>query len=128
MCDRVRYRLPFSPSTAHAARARLSWFLSERRVDQVVIDDALVVVSELVSNAVRHGRPDPDGTVGVEWYLCDGLHLFVHDGGRNGTSLRPRPVDVDALGGRGLTIIEALAAEWAVEAGPGTTVHACIPL
>ncbi|GIE36375.1 hypothetical protein Ait01nite_094200 [Actinoplanes italicus] len=72
------------------------------------LDAAAVVVSELVTNAVRHGGG------------CVSLQLEAH-GGRvivsvaDGSSVVPRRRDPDGVGGRGMALIEALSAGWTVE-------------
>ncbi|MFI7316524.1 ATP-binding protein [Streptomyces venezuelae] len=59
--ERVEYALPQEPASAGRARRLASAFLagSRRRkteVDAERMDDAALIVSELVSNALRHGR------------------------------------------------------------------------
>ncbi|GAA0460705.1 hypothetical protein Aca07nite_27100 [Actinoplanes capillaceus] len=72
------------------------------------LDACAVVVSELVSNAVRHGGG------------CVELSIEAH-GGRvtvavaDGSSVVPRRRDPDGVGGRGIALIEALSAGWTVE-------------
>ncbi|MEV0902049.1 ATP-binding protein [Actinoplanes sp. NPDC049802] len=72
------------------------------------VDACAVVVSELVTNAVRHGGG-----------LIE-LSLEAH-GGRvtvsvaDGSSVVPRRRDPDGIGGRGIALIEALSAGWHVE-------------
>ena len=79
-----------------------------------LLDDALAVVSELVGNAVRHARPLPGGVVRVAWAVRpDALELRVTDGG---SAQHPRvcAVGAEAISGRGLAIVAALAARWGV--------------
>ena len=81
-------------------------------------DDARLVVSELVGNAVRHARPLADGTMHVAWAGDDrALDIAVTDGGALTT---PEKVDagVSDLAGRGLAIVESLASRWWVESHP----------
>ncbi|MEU6825988.1 ATP-binding protein [Streptomyces atriruber] len=59
--ERVEYALPKEPASAGRARKLASGFLagSRRRkteVDAERVDDAALIVSELVSNALRHGE------------------------------------------------------------------------
>ena len=72
--------------------------------------DAALVVSELFGNAVRHG-PDA-GNVLVAYLLWrDGARIVVCD--RGGPTLpRLRDRDSCAEGGRGLQVVDALAACW----------------
>ena len=49
--------VPHGPASVSAARRRLRKDLSEHQVPDVVIDDAVLILSELLSNACRHARP-----------------------------------------------------------------------
>ena len=72
--------------------------------------DAALVVTELFSNAVRHGPAG--GRVLVGYYLWQqGARLVVCDAGGSGT---PRLVEGGQLaeGGRGLHVVDSLAARW----------------
>jgi anti-sigma regulatory factor (Ser/Thr protein kinase) len=89
------------------------------------IEDARIIISELVANAVRHARPLTDGSVLVAWTLeGDGIQVSVTDGG---ATTRPRNVHAapTALAGRGMAIVEALANQWWTEDTQSrSTVHA----
>ncbi|MFI6450371.1 ATP-binding protein [Streptosporangium amethystogenes] len=79
-------------------------------------DDALLLVSELVTNAVCHsdsGRV-PGGRVTVAVARHHGtLHCDVIDAGSAGHVPRLRTeADVDSGGGRGLLLVQALATAW----------------
>lgn len=120
-------RVPFVPSAARTARRRLSSFLNEAQLAQPVVDDALVVLSELVTNAVRHATPQEDGELGVYWALELGdLVIAVEDGGS--TQLPElRSPDVFAEEGRGLSIVSVLTRSWWVERrGHGLRVSALL--
>ena len=120
--------VPFSRGAARTARAELARALRASSVRQSVIDDALVVLSELVTNAVRHAKPGPDGEVGVEYALePQRLWLRVSDGGRREPT--PRTHVHESVGGRGLSIVAALADSWDFERHEnGTTVTAVFDL
>ncbi|MFF4650345.1 ATP-binding protein [Streptomyces sp. NPDC001380] len=49
--------LPHGPASVGAARRRLRRELCDRRVPETVVDDAVLILSELLSNACRHARP-----------------------------------------------------------------------
>ena len=120
--------LPFAPASVSVARRRLGhWLEGVDGCGTSSRDACALVVSELVGNAVRHGRPLRGGTVEVAWRQTDdGLEIAVTDGGSSG---RPRKVDADlsALSGRGIAIVDALAGRWWVERGRGrTTVRALV--
>lgn len=119
-----RLPVPFSRGAAKAARAELGRALTAGQLPQGIVDDAVVVVSELVTNAVRHASPGPDGQVGVEWALdARRLWLRVSDGGRRHGDSSSQ--GVDPVGGRGLSIVAALSDAWDFERHEaGTTVTA----
>ena len=85
-----------------------------------VIDDAVLILSELLSNACKHGRPlgdalAGDGDVRAAWRVdpAGRLTVEVTDGG-GPTRPAPATPSVTAHGGRGLNIITALADDWGV--------------
>jgi serine/threonine-protein kinase RsbW len=81
-------------------------------VADVVLGDARLLVSELVTNSVRHAGLPADGVVHVGAELTGGmLRLEVDDAGTAGT-VAPRVPSRD--GGFGLHLVEALAHRWGV--------------
>ena len=125
----VTLRVPFAASSVSVARQRLKTWLVDSGVRREVVDDARVVISELVGNSVRHAQPLADGDIVVSWGVTDrGLQISVTDGG-SGT--RPRKVNASssALAGRGMAIVETLADSWWADRTRTTsTVHAILPL
>ena len=101
--------------------------LEQRDVSAAVIDEAEIVASELVSNAIRHARPLADGLLRVHWKVKSGVvEVEVTDGGAE-TTPRPAPRTVWASSGRGLRIVRSLAHEWGVtEDRNGSTVWASL--
>jgi anti-sigma regulatory factor (Ser/Thr protein kinase) len=91
-------------------------------------DDAMLVLSELVSNAVKHAAPLPSGEIRVRWEVRDELlHIEITDGGA-GTRPHASVVALSALGGRGLDIVRTVSAQWGVtEREDGVTVWAEVP-
>ncbi|MFE1029382.1 ATP-binding protein [Streptomyces sp. NPDC058818] len=79
-------------------------------------DDAVLVITELVSNAVRHAVPSaaadaPEVRLGLalDW---DHLTLTVSDPGDNAPVFAPSGISALQEHGRGLCIVDALAEEW----------------
>jgi two-component sensor histidine kinase len=72
---------------------------------------ANLMVSELVSNACRHGRGRIELTVRSD---ADGVHAAVHDEG-DGTIASPQTQP--ARGGWGLMFVERLSDGWGVDPG-----------
>ena len=95
------------------------WAVDERT------EDAVVVVNELVTNAVLHARTSCRVLVGLD---DRGLHLAVRDGAPAHTA-RPGPVDLRAERGRGLHLVVLLSSAWGVtEHRDGKTVWAVLGL
>jgi anti-sigma regulatory factor (Ser/Thr protein kinase) len=122
MGDRARAELHMLPAPDAPGHAR-RW-LREACADSVLpdelIEDALVVVDELVTNAVVHaGTPI---AVTVE-YSANGCRCSVTD--RCADGQLPRLVERADGTGRGLRLVSALSSHWGVERSrTGTTVWA----
>ncbi|MEU1039642.1 ATP-binding protein [Streptomyces sp. NPDC005551] len=112
--------VPHGPAGVGEARHRMRDQLRSGGVADSVIDDAVLILSELLSNACRHGRPlgdalAGDGDVRAAWRVDSAGRLTVEvtDGG-GPTRPVPATPSVTARGGRGLNIITALAKDWGV--------------
>lgn len=116
-------RVPWKQSSGREARRALVSSLHELDVDQTVVDEAEIVISELVANAVRHAKPLADGTIRLGWTVRAGVvEVEVTDGG-GPTIPRPAPRALLAAQGRGLRIVRGYAHEWGVhEDRAGRTV------
>jgi anti-sigma regulatory factor (Ser/Thr protein kinase) len=120
--------VPHGPASVSVARRRLRGDLGDRSIPDAVIDDAVLILSELLSNSCRHARPlapadgqEPEsGTVLVSWEMHpDGLLVLeVTDGGAPTRPLPGSP-SLTAHGGRGLSIVGKLAKDWGVRHAPG---------
>ena len=110
---RYELALPADPTAPGRARALL----------HEAAHDTAMVVTELVANAVDHAHTPSTLTLGFDGR---GVSVAVRDG--NATQgPRPRPVDPTAPRGRGLQMVEALAASWGVTVHPdGKTVWAVL--
>jgi anti-sigma regulatory factor (Ser/Thr protein kinase) len=51
--------VPHGPASVAVARRRLRRDLGEREIPDAVIDDAVLIISELLSNSCRYARPLP---------------------------------------------------------------------
>ncbi|MFD3914538.1 ATP-binding protein [Streptomyces sp. NPDC058603] len=112
--------VPHGPAGVGEARHRMREQLRRSGMSDSVVDDAVLILSELLSNACRHGRPlgrteIGDGDVRAAWRVdkAGRLTVEVTDGG-GPTRPIPATPSVTARGGRGLNIITALAQEWGV--------------
>src|SRR6185436_2511586 len=84
------------------------------------LDDAQLLVSQLVANSMRHARLGPKDTIRVIAEVGHGrLRVDVVDGGPGGTpvpahAIRQRPA---AESGWGLYLVEILSSRWGYGAG-----------
>lgn len=101
--------LDLPPSTDSVPAARR--FVRARLLDvNVDVDVATLLVSEVVTNAILHARTGVTLTVDQHGATA---HIAVHDG----SPLHPRPHEFSATSatGRGLRLLDQLAARWGVE-------------
>lgn len=120
--------LPYAPSSVATARWRLACDLRDAGMLAAAIGDAALVLSELLSNAIRHARPLPGATVQVAWALSGGsVTVSVSDGGAPTRPHAGHP-SPSSLGGRGLAIVDHLCSTWGVRSSAdGVTVWATLP-
>ena len=114
----ARTSFPAELTSAGAARRFVGSTLREWSCDTVA-DNALLLVSELVTNAVLHARSRLELVVRL---AGDRLRVEVHDE----SQLHPtrKQYSVHAGTGRGLMLVEQLAVQWGVDpiAGNGKRV------
>jgi anti-sigma regulatory factor (Ser/Thr protein kinase) len=119
--------LPYTPSSVAVARRRLTTDLAAAGIYENAVGDAALVVTELLSNAIRHAAPLPGAQVRVAWTIDhDALRVAVSDAGDGPLPHVTEPAP-SAPGGRGLSIVETLASRWGVRRDDGeTTVWAVL--
>jgi anti-sigma regulatory factor (Ser/Thr protein kinase) len=104
--------LPRQATAGRRARELLAAHLAAE-LDQAELDTAKLLVTELVNNAVLHGR----GMIALRVQVdADRLRIDVIDGG-SGFEREGRDGKSDDFGGRGLHIVEAAASRWGVHEG-----------
>ncbi|MGW6454880.1 ATP-binding protein [Streptomyces sp. NPDC055078] len=106
-----------TPESVAAARAYTDEFVTFHvpDIDSDRLDDVQLVVSELVTNAVRYGTEPGDSLLLVLDAGAGKVRIEVHDPVRRVP--RAKPESVERQRGRGLVIVEALA-EWGTEDRP----------
>ena len=110
-------RVPDSPAEARRALADVSDDLSPRR-----LEDARLLVSELVTNAIRHaGLGDDDHITVVLETDAGALRIEVRDRGPGFDLVEPTP-DPARPSGWGLYLVRALSDRWGVERNDETLV------
>jgi anti-anti-sigma factor len=136
----LRAELPLGPSLTAPAAARdfiraTCWQWRLHAVDdptdplarlwvEELVDRAVLVASELVTNAVVHTR----GPLRLRLELVAGrLHLAVADHAPRLLGLAADPGDPDAEAGRGLVVVDQLTSAWGVQHPPeGGKVIWCV--
>ena len=121
--------LPFAASSVGAARRRLVSDLIAADIYDSAVCDVALVISELLSNALRHAAPLPGSKIRVAWRIdADSVQVSVSDGGAQTVPELGEPTQA-ATGGRGLRIVEKLSRRWGTSTGDeGTTVWAEVPV
>lgn len=99
------------PSSVAAARAWTSQQLALLGTGPATIDLMELLISEVVTNAVRHGG---GSDVTLKLVLGTSIEASVHDDGHGAP--RPRPAGVWDDGGRGLHLVAELADAWGIRA------------
>lgn len=116
---------PPAPRSVGGARRFLAEHLSAWGLPHLT-DQAELIVSELVTNAVNHAHP-PQGHLILTRFerLACGVRIEVHDSSHSKPERREAAGDAES--GRGLLLVEALTGgQWGVgdRNGPGKTVWA----
>ena len=104
--------LPAAEPAAGLARQATRAAVAAWQLDELA-DAAVLLVSELVTNAVQHAAPEESGTVLRLEYGGSWLRIEVHDA----SPQVPEPRIPDWLdeSGFGLMLVDALAAKWGVQ-------------
>jgi anti-sigma regulatory factor (Ser/Thr protein kinase) len=99
------------PAAVAEARALLDRTLAEAGIEGARRFEALLVTSELVTNAISHGSR-PDDRIGIEFKVIGvRLSIRIRDCARGRTMPVALTPDQQRPAGRGLGIVERLA-EW----------------
>ena len=112
-CGRIRAELSLEPAATSARQARR--FVSETLTlwgDEPLVDCAALLVSELVTNAVIHAR-SAVGLVVSHAGARTTVRVEVRDA--SARPVRLSSFDNDSVSGRGVALVDALAARWGVE-------------
>lgn len=114
-------RFPVDVVSARAARHFVSTAIGDDGRGDA--DVAVLLASELASNAISHARSSFSVRV-----RCDPATIRVEVGDDDPTLPVPARVAADALSGRGLAMVEAMADRWGAEpTGAGKVVWFEVP-
>jgi two-component sensor histidine kinase len=116
--ETLAFELAPGPMAAPVARRQL--LAGNGAVPSSVRDDVLLLVTELVTNAVRHSSAGPDGLVRVELRRgTDTVRVAVSDEG--GGFRAEAPLERNEAAGWGLALVDRIADRWAVAPTPSGT-------
>ncbi len=107
--------VPHERGGVRVARHAFADELASNGIEEPVREDAVLVLSELVTNAIKHAAPLPSGEIRVRWSIEDDcLHMEITDGG---AVTRPHAgvANIASLGGRGLDIVRSVSDQWGVK-------------
>ncbi|WP_433571947.1 ATP-binding protein [Streptomyces sp. CA-251247] len=118
-------RMTLYPEPESVSRAR-RWF--RKFLDPYglacSLDDCVLMVSELVTNAILYGEAEDAWRVRVEWWrVGEALRVDVHNPGFP-AHVRMRQPAADEAHGRGLCLVDELSDSWSAGPSPlgGTVV------
>jgi len=104
----------FNRGPTAAAAARNTLLALEQRLDAQVLEDIRLLVSELVTNAVRHAGAPGAGEVGLDVTIrSDAVRVEVADPG-GGFEPTPRDDEMGRPGGWGLYLVDRIADRWGI--------------
>ena len=108
--------LPRELDSAAAARHGVDQLAD--RLGEEQLGDVRLLVSELVTNSLRHAELAPDESIVLNVALDDAvIRVEVSDPGK-GFELDGHPGDPDTVEGWGLYLVETLSDRWGVERTP----------
>jgi serine/threonine-protein kinase RsbW len=117
---RLERELAVSPEAAAEARHALDGFAAE--LSEHRLRDVRLLVSELVTNAVRHANLSDEDVIGLVVELAgEALRVEVHDPGGGFVPSAPSP-DPVRPSGWGLYLVAELADRWGVDSEERTLV------
>ncbi|GAX58379.1 ATPase [Streptomyces olivochromogenes] len=123
----LTFELAAHGASVGEARRRVRAHLGRQGCGDDICETAVLLVSELVTNAVRHTRtPLVKCSVRLE---AGKVLVAVEDQGEGGTPIALFQAAADDVHGRGLHLVAALSREWGVrerDGGPGCVVWALV--
>ena len=108
------------PTAPAIARRKLKDLLLD--LPTAVVEDVLLLTTEMVTNSVRHADVNANDRIHVAVEMASSrVRVAVTDPGA-GEAFEPRRPDVHATGGRGLLLIAEMSDRWGIDRSSATTV------
>lgn len=119
-CMELSLSLPLRPESASTARHSIDGL--QERLDTDLLDDLRLLVTELVTNAIRHARPSDEPWLRLNVALRhSAIRVEVIDHGPGFVPIAEEP-GLEETSGRGLFLVEQLADRWGVGVDGSTRV------
>jgi anti-sigma regulatory factor (Ser/Thr protein kinase) len=116
----IKVDIPANLSAPRAAREALDGL--KGRIPEGVLENARLLVSELITNSVRHAGLTEGATIGLRTDLSvNRLRVEVTDAGP-GFDPEPALPSMYRTSGWGLYLVDQIADRWGVARGPGNRV------
>ncbi len=117
----LKLELPLRPEAPMLARDSAR-NISKGVDDEQVTEAVVLVLSEIVTNSVRHTNGVPSDTIEIRLVRApEKIRGEVRDHGP-GFEPKPRPLTKEQTSGWGLNIVQNLTERWGVERNGGTCV------
>jgi anti-sigma regulatory factor (Ser/Thr protein kinase) len=122
MAGNVEERFELAGGAYAPTAARLAIDGLDDRLDPVLLSDVRLLVSEVVTNSVKHAGAGPDDSITMDVVIrTDVVRIEVSDLGEGFEPSTPDP-DPDEDSGWGLFLVEQIADRWGVRGDGGTSV------
>ena len=116
----IRFTLPAKTIAPSIARGTLDPL--QRQLAEDTYYTVQLLVTELITNSLRHARFGHDDAIYIQIDTDDSrTHVSVCDPGGGAVPEMAEP-DVEAIGGRGLFLVDAMADNWGVRRNHRTCV------
>lgn len=125
MNDHIEWHFARHPRSVRRARTLLAEQAREWKVPDAAAETAVLLLSELVTNALRHAGCAPGREIWTRFAVRDDDSLRIEVSDACVVLPHPRHASPDDETGRGLALVDALAARWGAEpreCGVGKTV------
>jgi len=122
----LSFRFPATTDAPRLARQAVDGWLTER-VEPERADDARLLASELVTNAVRHGEIPEGGIISVGVQARGATVRIVVEQPTSASATEMREPSAGKGGGFGLHLVDRLADAWGVEHGVPGKVWFVVP-
>lgn len=116
----ISLQLRRESGASRIAREAMSEMCEQLDVSEVCREDLLLLVAEVINNAVLHSDASTDTPILFDASVdAQRFRVEVNDGGRG--FVAPQP-DQSSSGGWGLRLLDMRAESWGIEASHGTLV------